>query len=159
MNVTAKKTKFFFFSVFILDILYNKGHRWLSEIQGEIRNIKIQFSVYAKYYHLEECFIVEKLKVFECYNITQNTVSLSLLFRSFRYPNAQTYFFVELFNFYQNLSLYEDYLYQSFSQSITTYCLKEMEKRGLISFEKQFKNLSSSPHLRKCMELFGNFQY
>ena len=86
-------------------------------------------------------------------------VSLSLLFRSFRYPNAQTYFFVELFNFYQNLSLYEDYLYQSFSQSITTYCLKEMEKRGLISFEKQFKSLASSPHLRKCMELFGNFQY
>lgn len=142
-----------------LDILYNKETGGYMKFKEKLEILKYNFQCMKVDYQLKESFIVEKLKIFECYNITQNINSLSLLFHSFRYPNAQTYFFVELFNFYQNLPLNEDYPYHSFSQSITTYCLKEMEKRGLISIVKQLKSSSSPSNLGKCMELFGNFQY
>ncbi len=105
---------------------------------------------------MEPKFVLEEKYINgeKAYEITQNLFSMSLLFSSFCYPDAKTCFFVEAFNFYQDLE--PKVLYESFSQSITTYILQNMNKRHLITGE-YVKNKSAE--LGSRMEMLGNYDY
>lgn len=70
-------------------------------------------------------------------SITQNTLSLSLFFKSLVYTNSGVLFFCSLFNCFQRLkSLDEDdYTYNLNSHSITIYGLRMLAKYGLIEIQ------------------------
>lgn len=111
-------------------------------------------------FHIEESFVIEKEKddKFQFYyDITQNLYSLSLILSSCFSFDATTYFFIELFNFYQDLPIENVYPYHSNSQSITTYCLKELARKKLIYLLSCEKGILYD--LDSYMEMFGIHNY
>ncbi len=87
--------------------------------------------------YLDKVFIIEKQEhdEKEYYEIRQNDSSLNILFYSLLFPNVQSFFFLELFNLFQNLYCNDEnskFLYQSYSQAFTTYGLKKLAKYGFI---------------------------
>lgn len=113
-------------------------------------------------YHMKESFIIEKKKEtgkeFQfCYNIKQNLYSLSLVLASCFSPDATTCFFIELFNFFQDLPIENDYPYRSNSQSITTYCLKELARKKMI--ELDYSKKGGIYDIHSYMEMLGAYNY
>ena len=91
-------------------------------------------------------------------NISQSKYSLPLLFAALKYPDAKTCFFIELFNFYQNLDF--NILYRSFSPAMTTYALQELSRKHLIDFKidtrSYFLDLSDYGKILGNYNLFKN---
>lgn len=97
--------------------MYNKVQGdWMKwkDYKDKIEKEKIKFAIiqhnlecFKHDNHLSEFFFFTKevynKEVF--YDINQNAYSLPLLFTSLIFPNAKTCFFVELFNFFQNLPI------------------------------------------------------
>lgn len=112
-------------------------------------------------FYIKENFFVMRKEHFgsrNYYNIEQNSSSyLSFLLSMFLYPNAITYFFVELFNFYQDLPIMDDYPYRSYSQGLTTYCLKELARNQMIRLISCQNG--GQANLQSFMEMVGNYDY
>ncbi len=119
--------------------------------------LKNKLNCFQSDFHLKEKFYLEEVDIDngKVYDIFQNLYSLPLLFSALKYPDAKICFFVELINFYQTLE--ENVLYQSFSQSFTTYCLKILGRNKIIDLV-HFKN-SKNVDLNSHMEMLGNFHY
>lgn len=70
------------------------------------------------------------------YDISQNFNSFPLLWSSLFYPTPASCFFLELVNFFGNLKIDTTIPYSSFSQSLTTYCLKMLARKNIIKIQK-----------------------
>lgn len=130
--------------------------------QGKIRLeiFKHNLMCMKEYFHVKESFFVEKGKENnDCiyYDISQNLSSFPFTLSVFQYPNAITCFFVELFNFYQDLPKRSNYPYRSFSQELTTYFLRELAEKQLI--ELVFCKKSVKVGLDAYMEMLGNYNH
>ena len=92
-----------------------------------------------------------------CYEVEQNLSSPLFLFNALKYPNAKTCFLVEAFNYFQDLPIKTDYPYCSYSQILTTYCLKMLDKEKFIDIKACF--LLGKEDLESYMEMLGNYDY
>lgn len=138
----------------------------MADIKERLEQEKIKLEIFKHNllcfkndFHVKENFFVEKGKVGnrKYYNISQNVSSFSFLLSTFQYPNAKTCFFVELFNFYQDLPKRNDYPYRSFSQGFVTYCLKELARNQIIELVSCKK--SHKTQLTTYMEMLGNYEH
>ena len=84
------------------------------------------------------------------YRIDQNNCSIKLPFKQLFYPNNYTNFYLTFFNFFQDLE--EHQKYESFSQAVTTYRLKQLAKIGKIKILNIEKDLKMN--LNKYYEAF-----
>ncbi len=123
----------------------------LSILKNNLNCFKEDFYVMDKFYIQE---LNQKGKTY--YDISQNLYSLPLLLDSCYYSNATTSFFIEAFNFYQDLPKNSDFPYHIFSQSVTTYCLKELARHQMITLKSI---QSDKSELNNYMEMLGNYEY
>ncbi len=82
-----------------------------------------------KTYYLKKWLIDYDEKV-NYTEIAQSSSSLPLLWENIFYPNTTTHFFLELVNTFQKLETKDKKRtpYNSYSQAITTYCLKTLAR-------------------------------
>lgn len=123
------------------------------DIKEKLEQKKKKLKEFKNNFCINDKFSVENEKTY--FDISQNLWSIPLWFSSLMYPNAKTCFFVEVFNCYQNLLETNDYLYRSVSQSLTTYCLKELARNKIIDLI--FCNKTHQFELNEYMEMLGNY--
>ena len=87
------------------------------------------------------------------YRIDQNNCSIKLPFKQLFYPDSKTNFYLTFFNFFQDLP--EHQKYESYSQSATTYRLKQFAKNDKIKILNMEKDLKLN--LNKYYESFHDF--
>lgn len=126
------------------------------KLKLHLRMIKHNLKTYKDDLHINEKFYKEKNYVNneECYTLSQNCFSLKLLFSSLFFDDAKICFIVEAFNYFQDLE--ENILYESFSQSLTTFILEQMKRKKIIDGEYIKRN---SVDLKEHMEMLGNYDY
>lgn len=124
----------------------------LEELKAKIENKKTKLIMFkgrfmsiSENFFIKEQFFIDllysKYKI-DYYKISQNPYSVILFFESLFYPNARSYFFVKLINLFQDLPIYDEgddrkIIYNSLSQSFTTYCLKLLARNGFINITSQ----------------------
>lgn len=105
---------------------------------------------------LHDEFSIDPEKTYE--DVTMNCDSCMLMADSVLVDNPSTTFMVSLFNCFQNLEISGgksgDKVYNSYSHSITTFCLRKLEKAGAIKILKQ-RN-SDCEFLGSFYSLLGN---
>lgn len=122
----------------------------LENFKHNLKNFNDTFYIKDKYY-----IELERTGRDFYYEISQNLFSIPLLFSSLFYPNATTCFFVELFNFYQDLPKHANLPYYVYSQSLTTYFLKTLGRNDIV--ELLSCNKSHIFELNDYMMMLGNF--
>lgn len=110
-------------------------------------------------FHIKEHFFIEKETVGNStyYDISQNISSLFFLLATFQYPDPITCFFIEAFNFYQDLPKRSNYPYRSCSQGLTTYYLREFARNQIINLISSQK--SHKIPLTAYMKMLGNYDH
>ena len=129
----------------------------IKEEMVKLKIIKHNLSFVKYDYNLKDKFIVEEdeNENYCYYDITQNLQSLPLIFSSANYPDVKTCFFVELINFFQSIPIQTTYPYRSYSQSLTTYCLKQLNRSQLIKIV--FSEPEEKRDLDDYAQPLGNF--
>ena len=102
------------------------------------------------YSFLKDIVIVDEEEYFR---IDQNNCSIKLPFKQLFYPDSRTNFYLTFFNFFQDLP--ENKKYESFSQAVTTYRLKQFAKINKIKIVNIEKDLKLN--LNKYYESFHDF--
>ena len=102
------------------------------------------------YSFLKDIVIVDEDEYFR---IDQNKCSIKLPLKQLFYPDSRTNFYLTFFNFFQDLP--ENKKYESFSQAVTTYRLKQFAKINKIKIVNINKDLKLN--LNKYYESFHDF--
>lgn len=87
-------------------------------------------------------------------DIYQNLTSIPFFYSSLFYPNSSSYFLLELVNFFGELEKNTIVPYQSYSQSLTTYCLKLLERKKIIQI-KAWEEMDTYYDLKDYEEVIG----
>lgn len=113
-------------------------------------------SIHDSYSEISEIYSAFKdiilIEENEYNRIDQNNCSIKLPFKQLFYPDSRTNFYLTFFNFFQNLD--NNLKYESYSQSATTYHLKQLEKLNKIKIHCITKDLKIN--LNKYYESFHN---